>query len=169
MGNCSTGGEGLYLQSSAGQRLFSGDNPVCDPAALSMAKLFPPGDHLLLWEDKENSVSSWSRERGQGGWEGRRGAEQEEGRSRQQQDLCVFLSCCKDLPADMETGRSFVVNHLKKAAFCPFLPILQFLDPTLSVLPCFIYRASTRHITTARSLPPCPALFSSIFLLPDFP
>lgn len=56
MANCSTGGEGLYLQSSAGQRLFSGDNPVCDPAALSMAKLFPPGDHLLLWEDKENSV-----------------------------------------------------------------------------------------------------------------
>lgn len=113
--------------------------------------------------------SSWSRERGQGGWEGRRGAEQEEGRSRQQQDLCVFLSCCKDLPADMETGRSFVVNHLKKAAFCPILPILQFLDPTVSVLPCFIYRASTRHITTARSLLPCPALLSSIFLLPDFP
>lgn len=37
--------------------------------------------------------------------------------------------------------------------FCPFFPILQFLDPTVSVLPCF------RHITTARTLPPFPALF----------
>lgn len=71
----------------------------------------------------------------------------------------------------MKTGRSFVVNHLKKAAFCPFFPILQFLDPTLSVLPCFTYRASIRHIARARILPSCPALFPSVsvFLLPDFP
>lgn len=114
------------------------------------------GKICLSW--KEVSGAAGAGREAQGDWEGRRGAEQEEGKSRQHQDL--FMSWCKDLPADMKTGRSFVVNHLKMVDFCPFFPILQFLDPTVPVLPCF------RHITTAGTLPPCPALFScfQIFL-----
>lgn len=119
-----------------------------------------------VWEDLfelTRGRRNWSRKRGQGDWEGRRGqSRRREGPGNTM--ISVFMSRCKDLPADMKPGRSFVVNHLRKG-FCPFFPTLQLLDPTVSVLPCF------RHIPTARTLPACPALFSSVgvFLLPDFP
>lgn len=146
VGNLIPGGEGLDLGSWTGQRLCTGDCPKCDPAALPTPILFPPGDCSLLWEDLElrrSQRSSWSRERDQGDWE-RRG-EEEEGRSRQHQDLCVFMSWCKDLPADMKTGRSFVVNHLKMAFFAH------------SSLSCDSWISQSQSFPTARTLPPLPS------------
>lgn len=58
----------------------------------------------------------------------------------------------------MKTGQSFVVNHLKKVPFCPFLPILQFLDPTVLSPSLFSLQSQHKahHNSQEFATLPCP-------------
>lgn len=110
--------------------------------ALSMGNLFPSGDHLLFWE----ICLGFSITRKSYGAAGERKAK-EIGKGGEEQS--------RRLEGLGNTRISVSEIISEKVAFCPFFPLLQILDPTVSVLPWFISRASIKHMTTARGLLSC--------------